>query len=315
MTATETLISSLTEKQHRAVTAADRIVHISAGPGSGKTRTLAARIAHLIDEGVDPAGICALTFTRSACDEIRSRVAGQVGPVAESVTIETFHGAALALGPRDGLQVASAPEADAAVRSLISGPTRRPARDHGGISRIRRDLVHHEAQDGHPSTDAVAVVRERLMDAGLVPTWDLVPRLIRRGPARRYDHVLVDEVQGVTPGEAQMAALLLEPDGRLFLVGDGRQCIPEGQTVSTPNGPRPVEAIRVGEEVFASVGGGESPARVSGVTRTMQEEAYEFETETGSKFRATAGHVLFAALGEPDGHYVYLMHRRGYGFR
>src|SRR5690606_41478976 len=65
---------------------------VVAGPGTGKTRTLTHRIAYLCAElGVDPGSCLAITFTRRAAEEMRSRLQVLLGPSAEHVTVTTFH--------------------------------------------------------------------------------------------------------------------------------------------------------------------------------------------------------------------------------
>src|SRR5207302_9462911 len=85
----------------------DAVVHgsgpllVVAGAGSGKTRVLTHRIAHLIAEGVSPFQILAITFTNKAADEMKSRVAALVGPVAQKMWVSTFHSACVRMLRRD----------------------------------------------------------------------------------------------------------------------------------------------------------------------------------------------------------------------
>lgn len=84
-------LNQLNEEQQKAVVATDGPVMIVAGAGSGKTRVLTYRMAHLIQKGVDPFNILALTFTNKAAREMRERVEKVVGPEARNLWMGTFH--------------------------------------------------------------------------------------------------------------------------------------------------------------------------------------------------------------------------------
>src|ERR1700687_3233670 len=86
----------------------DAVVHsggpllVISGAGSGKTRVLTHRIAHLIGEhDIKPMGLLAITFTNKAAEEMRDRVAQLVGPVARKMWVSTFHSACVCILRRD----------------------------------------------------------------------------------------------------------------------------------------------------------------------------------------------------------------------
>src|ERR1700742_2490453 len=74
---------------------------VVAGAGSGKTRVLTHRIAHLIDQGVPPSAILAITFTNKAAAEMRDRVGALVGPMVKAMWVSTFHSACVRILRRD----------------------------------------------------------------------------------------------------------------------------------------------------------------------------------------------------------------------
>src|SRR5690554_5044878 len=84
-------LSILNDNQLKAVKHIKGPLSVVAGAGSGKTRTLTYRIGYLINQGVNPLSILAVTFTNKAAREMRERVVELVGPKALDVTLSTFH--------------------------------------------------------------------------------------------------------------------------------------------------------------------------------------------------------------------------------
>ncbi len=98
----EDLLTGLNPVQREAVLHDEGPLLIVAGAGSGKTRVLTNRIAHLIAEGVSPFEIIAITFTNKAAGEMKHRIEALVGPVAQRMWVSTFHSACVRILRRDG---------------------------------------------------------------------------------------------------------------------------------------------------------------------------------------------------------------------
>ena len=90
-------LSTLNEEQKMAVTYLNGPLLVLAGAGSGKTKVLTSRIAYLIEKGVSPYNILAITFTNKAASEMKDRVIKLIGGEASSMQISTFHSFGLRL--------------------------------------------------------------------------------------------------------------------------------------------------------------------------------------------------------------------------
>src|SRR5213079_1806848 len=152
------LLAFLNPVQREAVTHHDGPLLVVAGAGSGKTRVLTHRIAHLIqDHRVSPFEILAITFTNKAADEMKQRVAALVGPVADRMWVSTFHSACVRILRRDASRLGYKSsftiydQADAVrlvgyiLRDLNLDTKRLPPRQvHAIISTAKNDLVDFE---------------------------------------------------------------------------------------------------------------------------------------------------------------------------
>ena len=150
----EQLLATLNERQREAVTAPDGPILVIAGPGSGKTRVICARIAHLVRTGrSEPARIAALTFTRKAANEMEQRL-GTMLPAgdARAVWISTFH---------------------RLCGSLL--------REHGTAIGVPADFRIVDA------TERMNVMRQCMFDANVDTRVHKPQALLHRGPVRASD--------------------------------------------------------------------------------------------------------------------------------
>ena len=200
-----------TRMQRVAASAPGGPLLIVAGPGTGKTRTLTHRIAYLCAElGVFPEHCLAITFTRRAAEELRHRLDGLLGPVAEDVTVATFH----SLGLRDPARERRGGRAAAGL------PDRRRRRTRG--RRARRPAT----------TDATYVKLLRGQDLVDLDELITLPLELLRGDADLVDRyqgrwrwIFVDEYQDVDEAQYELLRLLCPPDGNLCAIGDPDQAI------------------------------------------------------------------------------------------
>ena len=221
------LLSGLNPAQEAAVTHAGAPLLIIAGAGSGKTRVLTHRIAHLIATGrARPGEILAITFTNKAAAEMRERVTALVGPAGERMWVSTFHSACVrilrreheAAGLRSTFSIYDAADSTRLitliVRELGIDPKRfTPKTFAHRISDLKNELITpaqfaERAVTSNPLERNLAEVyrayAERLSAANALDFDDIIMRtvtLLQTRPAvaemyrRRFRHILVDEYQ------------------------------------------------------------------------------------------------------------------------
>ncbi|MBI5089232.1 MAG: UvrD-helicase domain-containing protein, partial [Actinobacteria bacterium] len=240
----------------------DAVVHrggpllVVAGAGSGKTRVLTHRIAHLIDEGVHPMQILAITFTNKAAGEMRERVAALVGPVAHKMWVSTFHAACVRIlranADRLGYPRTFSiyDQADAqrltgyVIRDLgLDAKRFTPRAVHGIISLWKNELIDPDEAAAKAASGSIfdrkhaEVYREyqaRLQRAGAMDFDDLLMKtvqLFRQHPdvlasyQQRFQHILIDEYQDTNLAQNELAVLLAKDSGEITAVGDESQSI------------------------------------------------------------------------------------------
>jgi DNA helicase-2/ATP-dependent DNA helicase PcrA len=245
------VLAGLNEQQREAVTAIEGPVLILAGAGSGKTRVITHRVAHLVlDRGVSSDRILAMTFTNKAAEEMRVRAQILVAGQPLRAWISTFHSFCVRLLRREAAAAGLDPafliydEDDqlAAVRDAmraldLSEKLHPPRRMLGRIS-ARKNAARPDANEDGYGAELTRRVMERyhevLRAAGAVDFDDLLLRAVallegnepvRRVWRERLPYVLVDEYQDTNRAQYELVRLLAGPDGNLTVVGDEDQSI------------------------------------------------------------------------------------------
>jgi len=253
--ASSDLLDGLNEPQREAVLATDGPTLIVAGAGSGKTRVLTHRVAHLVkDLGVAPTAILAITFTNKAAREMQERLRLLVGPVVKAMWVMTFHAACVRVLRRSGAPLGYGSnftiydESDAerlmtvVCRQLDLDPKRlAPRAVRHAVSAAKDELRDPDSYADIAMTwfdkkvaEAYKLYQRRLVESNAVDFDDLIMqtvRLFREHPdvlasyQSRFRYVLVDEFQDTNVAQYELLKLLTAESRNLSVVGDGDQSI------------------------------------------------------------------------------------------
>jgi DNA helicase II / ATP-dependent DNA helicase PcrA len=229
-------------------------VLVVAGAGSGKTRVLTHRVAWLIEQGISPFSILAITFTNKAADEMKRRVVELVGPPAEAMWVSTFHSAcvrilrreAQRLGIRSSFSIYDKADSERLIKLCLKelniDPKRVPPRAvAAAISDAKNKLVGaglYSDFAANPWETTIAEIyseyERRLAENSALDFDDLIMRCVEvfdRFPdalssyQERFQHVLIDEFQDTNFAQARWATLLAGKWRNIFVVGDADQGI------------------------------------------------------------------------------------------
>jgi DNA helicase II / ATP-dependent DNA helicase PcrA len=254
-TTPETYLQDLNPAQREAVLTTEGPVLVIAGAGSGKTRVLTRRIAHLLHAvGVKPPEILAITFTNKAAGEMRERLVDLVGPPARAAWVMTFHAAcgrilrreAPRLGYRTNFTIYDSADQVRLVKQCLEELDRDPKRFtprgiHSQISNAKNQLIGPEEYKSRVASfydqtvaDVYELYQRRMFGSNAVDFDDmlyLTVDVLERFPEARekwqkaFRYVLVDEYQDTNHAQYRLLQLLAEPDLNVFAVGDPDQSI------------------------------------------------------------------------------------------
>jgi DNA helicase-2/ATP-dependent DNA helicase PcrA len=239
----ENRLARLAPDQRAAATAASGPILCVAPAGSGKTTTLVARVAWLVDGGTPTHAIRAITFNKRAAEEMTERLDAALEPLgvaAGAVAVRTFHALGREILRDAGIPVEPLADRDAVLRTIrpdADAPER--MRLDTAISRLKLELgvtaddVAADPEAG-PTAQAFVAYERAVAARGGLDFDDLVLRAIqalerddglRARWRERCRELLVDEVQDVDRAQLRLALLLAAPANRIFLVGDDDQSI------------------------------------------------------------------------------------------
>ena len=254
------LLSQLNEPQREAAACTEGPVMIIAGAGSGKTRTLTYRIAHLMEKGVDPFRILALTFTNKAAKEMRDRITKLVGNEAKSLWMGTFHSVfarvlraeADKLGYTSSFTIYDTDDTKAAIKHVVKAlnldpKTYKPTTVLSRISMAKSNLLSPKDYMDNPEVyqadiDArrpaigqiYQMYDQRLRNSNAMDFDDLLFNmniLLRDFPdvllkyQQRFQYIMVDEYQDTNFAQYLIVKKLAARHQNLCVVGDDAQSI------------------------------------------------------------------------------------------
>jgi len=253
-------LDELNEPQYMAVTTTEGPVLVIAGAGSGKTRTLVYRVAHLIEQGIPPESVLLLTFTRKASQEMLWRAGRLLNDTCSRVVGGTFHGIANMLLRRFGAElgfgssftIIDRADAEGIVNLLKSslglgkGDKRFPSKRaiinmiSGSVNKSidLEDLVYEQYAHLSDHVEEILQLRKHYgefkFDHGLMDYDDLLvnwKRLLAESPAAldeisgRFRYIMVDEYQDTNLIQANIIRRLAHNHENVMVVGDDSQSI------------------------------------------------------------------------------------------
>ena len=257
-------LDELNPVQREAVTQTDGPILVIAGPGSGKTRVLTYRIAHLIEQGIPPYNILTLTFTNKSAKEMKDRIEKVVGARAQQVWAGTFHSIfarilraeASKIGFSSSFSIYDTDDTTSLLRSIIKEKNLDTNAYNASAIRSRislaksnllspaayrenADMMTQDRQQRRPYlVDIYETYINRCQRAGAMDFDDLLfqlYRLFRENPdnivekyRKRFRYIHVDEFQDTNFLQYAILRRLLKYDGspeNVFVVGDDAQSI------------------------------------------------------------------------------------------
>ncbi len=344
------MIEKLNPSQKEAVLCTEGPLIIFAGAGTGKTRVITHRIAHLLSKGVPPWSILAVTFTNKAAEEMKKRVNDLVPGAGANVWVSTFHSFCAYFLRVEAQKINLSPDfliydfadqknviKDCIKELNLDEKKFKPSSMADKISRAKDDLkfpsdVAADAErlgDFYGATAAkiYQLYQKKLELAQALDFGDLIMRTVvalQQYPAllehyqQKFKYILVDEYQDTNHAQYMLTKLLADRHHNICVVGDDDQCLPEGSLITTPSGIKKIEDITLKDTLLSACGHGKIiQSRMNAVKKKKYKGVLvNIKTKSGKNIKATPNHIAFAKLNHQQGvYYVYLMYKEGMGYR
>ena len=245
------LLEKLNDKQKEAASQIDGSILILAGAGSGKTRTITYRIAHMIENvGISPYSILAVTFTNKAAKEMRERVEDLVGDIAKACTISTFHSFGMRLlrmyasevGYNPNFTIYDTDDQKRIVKAILKGQNI----SFNGVKLTERDIVSiiSKIKEEIKTPDEYSVINKQIIEVYdkynkallesnamdfsdiLLNTYKLLqkPEILEK-VQNKYKYIMIDEYQDTNNLQYKIIDLIARKSSNLCVVGDENQSI------------------------------------------------------------------------------------------
>lgn len=248
------ILANLNPEQREAASYLGGPLLILAGAGSGKTRVLTHRIAYLLEQGVSPFNILAITFTNKAAGEMKGRVEKLVGPVSKSIWVSTFHSACVRMLRRDidklgyegSFVILDTDDQKTVVKECmkeldLSDKQFNPNAVLGSISNAKNELLGPEAFErrardyfSQRTAQVYRLYQKKLRQNNALDFDDLIMKTVELLQARpdvlqyyqdKFHQVLVDEYQDTNHAQYVLVKLLAAKYRNLCVVGDDDQSV------------------------------------------------------------------------------------------
>ena len=342
------LLDDLNPDQQKAVQTTEGPTLIMAGAGSGKTRVLTYKVAHLISEkSIPPDNILCLTFTNKAAGEMMERIKKLLGDFNAKPVMGTFHSFCARVLRRDGKVLGLPPgfaiydEGDAldAVKEAMSNLNISPQKTspysvRSTISGAKNELIssleYPQYARGYFQEIVAKIYLEyqKILEKNQALDFDdlllKTIRLFQTEPSvlTRYQiqfrYILIDEYQDTNPAQYLISKYLSKRHQNICVVGDASQCLPPDTKISTPTGLKSIKDLKRNDLVIAAAGrGGIHKVPIEKIRiSNFQGKLFTIKTKSGKTLKATPNHITFARLSlKINCYYVYLMFRKDKGYR